>query len=133
MALECLACLPHGSGDECLRRKAISHFTNITGCTFNYSRRTPSMRCRSQNSGDVRRRPKTFLLWVSDMYVTSCQVRSWGTTNHNSLLVSLTSLRTPVWMSYARPTIWVLFLIKGEALSMDISSLILASMLGGNR
>ena len=36
-------------------------------------------------------------------------------------------------MSYARPTICVLFLIKGEAFSMAMSCLMLSSMLSSHR
>ena len=49
--------------------------------------------------------------------------------SHNSLLFSLTSESKPVWISYARPTICVVFLIKGDALRSAISSLIVSSIL----
>ena len=46
---------------------------------------------------------------------------------HSWVVPSLTSLNSPVSTSYFNPTIWVLSLIHGEALSNAISSLTLSS------
>lgn len=48
---------------------------------------------------------------------------------YSSLLLWSTTERTPVWISQLRPTIWVLFLIRGDARRIAMSSLTVSSIL----